>query len=43
MNFLRSREEKNDDSDVNLLLIDNDFKAVEYVTYTVEEVIDDFS
>lgn len=41
--YLRSREEKSDDSDVNLLLLDNDFKAVEYVTYSVEEVIDDFS
>ena len=43
MTHLRAREDKNDDSDVNLLLIDNDFKAVEYVTYTVEEVIDDFA
>lgn len=43
MTHLRAREDKNDDSDVNLLLIDNDFKAVEYVTYAVEEVIDDFS
>ena len=43
MDFLRSREDKTDDSDVNLLLVDNDFKAVEYVTYAVEEVIDDFS
>ena len=43
MVFLRAREEKSDDTDVNLLLIDNDFKAVEYVTYAVEEVIDDFA
>ena len=41
--FLRAREEKKDDSDVNLLLIDNDFKAVDYVMYDVKEVIDDFS
>ena len=43
MTFLRGREEKSDDTDVNLLLIDNDFKSVEYVTYEVEDVIDDFS
>jgi DNA-directed RNA polymerase alpha subunit len=43
MTFLRAREDKSDDTDVNLLLVDNDFKAVEYVTYAVEEVIDDFS
>lgn len=42
IDFLRRREEKNADSDVNLLLIDNDFKAVEYVKYDVIEVIDDF-
>ncbi|USN55816.1 MAG: hypothetical protein H6765_04465 [Candidatus Peribacteria bacterium] len=41
--ILRDREEKRDDSDVNLLLIDNDFKAVEFVTYEVADVIDDFS
>lgn len=26
-----------------MLLIDNDFKAVEYVKYAIEETIDDFS
>ncbi len=41
--FLRAREEKEDSQDMNTLLIDNDFKAVEYVRYSVEEVIDDFS
>ena len=35
------REEKAEDTDVNLLMIDNDFKSVEYVKYEVEEVIDD--
>lgn len=39
---LRVREDKAEDSDVNILLIDNDFRAVEYVKYHVEEVIDDF-
>lgn len=39
---LRRREEKMGESDIHLLLVDNDFKAVEYVKYEVEEVIDDF-
>lgn len=43
IDFLRSREEQEDETDMNLLLIDNDFKAVEYVKYHVEDVIDDFS
>lgn len=44
LDYLRSREDKDaeDGKDVNLLLIDNDFKAVRYITYQVEEVIDDF-
>lgn len=44
LDYLRSREDKEGDegSDVNLMLIDNDFKAVRYVTYDVEDVIDDF-
>jgi len=43
IDFLKSREEKSDDTDINLLLIDNDFKVVDYVKYHVEDVIDDFS
>ena len=43
MDYLRSREEEAEDTDTNLLLIDNDFKAVEYVKYEVVDVIDDFS
>lgn len=43
LDFLRGREEKEDSRDVNILLLDNDFKAVEYVKYHVEEVIEDFS
>jgi len=42
MDFLRSREKKSEERDVNMLLIDNDFKVVEYVKYEVEEVIEDF-
>lgn len=43
LDFLRSREEKADQQEINILLIDNDFKAVDYVKYDVEDVIDDFS
>lgn len=43
LDYLRHREEKEDSQDVNTMIIDNDFKAVEYVTYEVEDVIDDFS
>jgi hypothetical protein len=40
---LRKREEKEESHDVGLFLIDNDFKAVEYVKYDVQEIIDDFT
>ncbi len=43
IDFLKSREEKKDGQDLNVLFIDNDFRATEYVTYEVEDVIDDFS
>ncbi len=43
LDFLRDREEKEDGQELNTLLIDNDFKAVKYVKYSVEDVIDDFS
>jgi DNA-directed RNA polymerase alpha subunit len=39
---LRAREEKADDTDTNLLLIDNDFSCVTQCAYEVEEVIEDF-
>lgn len=42
IDYLRSRE-KRDDSDVNVLLIDNDFKLVDYIKYSVDEVIEDFT
>lgn len=41
--FLRNREKDSEDADQNLILIDNDFRVIDYVTYSVEEVIDDFS
>ncbi len=42
IDFLRRREANAEETDANILLIDNDFKLVEYVKYEVEEVIDDF-
>ena len=42
IDFLKRREEKNEDQEIGYLLIDNDFKAVEYVKYDVQEIIDDF-
>jgi len=42
IDYLRTREKK-EDSDVNVLLIDNDFKIVDYIKYDVQEVIEDFT
>lgn len=42
IDFLRSRDKK-EDGDVNILLIDNEFKLVESIKYEVEEVIEDFT
>lgn len=42
MEYLRAREEKSDDVETNLLLIDNDFSCVTHCSYEVEEVIEDF-
>lgn len=42
IDFLRSRDKK-EDSDVNILLIDNEFKLVDSIQYDVEEVIEDFT
>jgi len=39
---LRSRDKK-EDNDVNILLIDNEFKLVDSIKYEVEEVIEDFT
>jgi len=40
--YLRAREEKAEETDTNLLLIDNDFTCVTQCAYEVEEVIEDF-
>lgn len=42
IDYLRSREKK-EDADANILLIDNDFKLVDYIKYSVDEVIEDFT
>jgi DNA-directed RNA polymerase subunit alpha len=42
LDFLRKREEE-EGKEPGLILIDNDFKLVEYVKYDVEEIIDDFA
>ncbi len=42
IDFLRNRDKK-EDWDVNILLIDNEFKLVESIKYEVEEVIEDFT
>ncbi len=42
IDFLKNREHQNDEEDVNVIIIDNDFRLVDYVKYDVEEVIDDF-
>ncbi len=41
--FLRNREKQKESQDVNLLLIDNDFRTVDFVKYEVKEIIEDFS
>ena len=43
LDYLRNRAKKEESSDVNILLIDNDFKLVDYVKYDVEEIIEDFT
>ncbi len=43
IDYLRKRESKWEEQDIWVLLIDNDFKLVDYVTYSIEEHIDDFT
>lgn len=43
LEYLRARSKKEETTDINMLLIDNDFKLVDYVKYDVEEVIEDFT
>lgn len=43
LDYLRNRDKKSEWTDVNVLLIDNDFKLVDYVKYDVQEVIEDFN
>lgn len=39
--FLRNRQKNQEDQEVDLILIDNDFRVIDSVVYNVEEVIDD--
>ena len=41
--FLRNRDIEDENLDVNTLLIDNEFKLVDYIKYDVNEIIDDFT
>jgi DNA-directed RNA polymerase subunit alpha len=41
--FLRNRDTEEENFDVNTLVIDNEFKLVDYIKYDVNEVIDDFT
>lgn len=43
IDYLRGREKKEEDIDTNILLIDNEFKLVDYIKYDVQEVIEDFT
>ena len=42
LEYLRARSKREEGNEVNLMLVDNDFKLVDYVRYEVEEVIEDF-
>ncbi len=43
IDYLRTREKKEEWTDANLLLIDNEFKLIDYIKYDVEEIIEDFT
>lgn len=39
--FLRNRQKAKEESEIDMILIDNDFRVIDSVVYDVEEVIDD--
>lgn len=43
VDYLRNRDTEEENTDVNTLVIDNEFKLVDYIKYEVEDVIDDFT
>ncbi len=42
IDFLKNRDKQDEAEDVNMILVDNDFRIVDYIKYEVEEIIDDF-
>jgi len=40
---LKNRDDEAENTDVNTLVIDNEFRLVDYIKYDVDEVIDDFT
>lgn len=43
VDFLRNRDNEEENVDVNTIVIDNEFKLVDYIKYNVNEIIDDFT
>ncbi len=43
VDFLKNRDDEAENTDVNTLVIDNEFRLVDYIKYDVDEVIDDFT
>ena len=41
--YLRNRDAEDEDADEMMMLVDNDFRVMDYVNYHVDETIDDFS
>lgn len=42
IDYLRNREKQDEAEEIGVILVDNDFRIVEYVKYDVNEIIDDF-
>lgn len=43
LDFLQQREKEQEAQEVDLILVDNDFRLVDYVKYEVENIIEDLS
>jgi len=42
LDYLKNRELQNEESNQDMILVDNDFRLIDYVKYDVKEIIDDF-